>query len=278
MTELKTSDLDQFYTVPGIAKKYLTIFNDLISDFNYDVILEPSAGSGSFYNLLPHDKRIGFDIQPKCEGVVKMDFFDFKHDPDLTYIVIGNPPFGKVSSTAIKFFNKCTDFADIIGFIIPRTFKRISVQNSLNMNFNLIYSDDIPLKPCCFSPKMAAKCCFQIWQKGERRYPIKLELKHDDFNFIHMGPKDTNNQPTPPADADFAIKAYGSNCGKIQKINLHDLRPKSWHWIKSNIDIQELIDKFESLDYSISKDTVRQDSIGRGELVLLYKDGLDNTL
>ena len=50
-----------------------------------------------------------------------------------------------------------------------------------------------------------------------------------------------------------------------------NLRPKSWHWIKSNIDIEMLKKRFNSLDYSISNDTVRQDSIGQQEVIYLYK-------
>lgn len=66
------------------------------------------------------------------------------------------------------------------------------------------------------------------------------------------------------------MKAYGSNCGEIRTENLQNLRPKSWHWIKSNIDIQILKKRFNSLDYSISKDTARQDSIGQKEVMHLY--------
>ncbi len=67
------------------------------------------------------------------------------------------------------------------------------------------------------------------------------------------------------------IKAYGSNCGKIRTENLEKLRPKSWHWIKSNIDNKILMERFNTLDYSVSKDTVRQDSIGQQELIYLYE-------
>ena len=52
---------------------------------------------------------------------------------------------------------------------------------------------------------------------------------------IKLGPKDKNNQPTPPKTADFVIKAYGANCGQIIDKNLSSLRPKSWHWIKAKI-------------------------------------------
>ena len=78
-----------------------------------------------------------------------------------------------------------------------------------------------------------------------------------------------DNQP-PPNNADFAVRAYGSNCGEIRIDNLETLRPKSWHWIKSNIDVDVLIKRLKRIDYSMSKDTVRQDSLGRCELVYLY--------
>jgi hypothetical protein len=120
---------------------------------------------------------------------------------------------------------------------------------------------------------MGAKCCFQIWKKSETpRQKVTLPTTHEDFNFLHLGPLDNNNQPTPPQGADFVVKAYGTNCGQILQTGLMDLRPKSWHWIKCNIDVNELIHRLQSLNYDISKDTVRQDSIGQAELIQLYMD------
>ena len=105
-------------------------------------ILEPSAGTGSFFKQLPVNKRIGVDIQPKFDGIIEMDYFDFVPQFGKSYLVIGNPPFGRISSIAVKFFNKSATFADCIAFIIPRTFKRVSIQNKLNLNFKLIYNED----------------------------------------------------------------------------------------------------------------------------------------
>jgi len=264
--------LDQFYTTTECAKKYYDIFTSNIDVDDYDIILEPSAGTGSFYKLLPTHKRIGIDLEPKYKGIEKKNFFDFVPIKNTSYIVIGNPPFGKISSIAVDFFNKSAEFANIIAFILPRTFKRVSIQNQLNLNFHLIYNDDIPLKPCCFTPKMSAKCVFQIWEKKEiKRKLIKYDKTHEDFTFVKLGPKDDKNQPTPPTTADFALKAYGSHCGEIVDLDLSKLRPKSWHWIKSNIDVDKLKKRFKKLDYSMSEDTVRQDSIGQQELIFLYK-------
>ena len=268
------NQLDQFYTKEEISKKYIDITFSKLNIDDYDIILEPSAGNGSFFNNLPTNKRFGIDIDPKFDNIIKKDYFDFIPNKNKKYIIIGNPPFGKISSLAIKFFNKSAQFANAIAFIIPRTFKRVSIQNKLDLNFHLIYNNDLPMSPCCFEPKMSAKCCFQIWIKKEiKRIPIVYPKTHSDFTFIKYGPKDNNNQPTPPNldKIDFAMKAYGSNCGVIKTNNLIYLRPKSWHWIKSNIGKERLINRLESLDYSISKDTVRQDSLGQQELIHLYQ-------
>jgi hypothetical protein len=266
------TNLDQFYTKDDIA---LNCFNTLKKYTNieeYDIILEPSAGKGAFFKLIPEHKRQGIDLEPKLEGIIKQNFFKYNYDTTKKYIVIGNPPFGKISSIAVKFFNYASQFADIIAFIIPRTFKRVSIQNQLNPNFNLIYNEDLPLKPCCFEPVMGAKCCFQIWKRNDTpRTLVKYNKTHKDFKFVKLGPLDDKKQPTPPTTADFVIKAYGSNCGEVITKDLISLRPKSWHWIKSNIDIELLKIRFKQLDYSMSKDTVRQDSLGQQELIYLYE-------
>ena len=264
--------LDQFYTNDETAKYYYEIFKEKINISKYDILLEPSAGKGAFYKLFPEDKRVGLDLEPKYKGIIKQDFFNFIPEHNKKYAVIGNPPFGKISSMAVKFFNRSAEFANVIAFILPRTFKRVSIQNHLNLNFHLIYSHDTPLKPCCFFPTMNAKCVFQIWKKKTiERNIVIYDKTHVDFIFLKHGPKDENNQPTPPKNSDFALKAYGSHCGEIVDINLETLRPKSWHWIKSNISVNKLKKRFNSLDYSMSTDTVRQDSIGQQELIYLYK-------
>ena len=133
--------------------------------------------------------------------------------------------------------------------------------------------EEIPIRPCSFHPPMMAKCCFQIWEKRpEDRALVKLSTTHADWDFLPYGPLDKKGQPTPPKGADFVILAYGGKCGSIVQTNLDTLRPKSWHWIKAKINVSVLIERFTSLDYSLSKDTARQNSIGRGELVKLYTE------
>ena len=139
MSLLKTTrkeGLDKFYTIPSIVDKCI---NDIQSKYdfnNFDLIIEPSAGNGSFFTKIPPTvKKIGIDI-------IEQDFFNYIPDDNKKNIlVIGNPPFGKVSSLAIKFFNHASNWSNVIAFIIPRTFRRISVQNKLNKNFHLIFDE-----------------------------------------------------------------------------------------------------------------------------------------
>lgn len=266
---IRTQGLDKFYTNENIVDLCL----DCIDISKYDLVIEPSAGNGAFFKKLPKDKTIAIDIEPEAEDIKKQDFFDFKIEKQIVNILtIGNPPFGKNSSLAVKFFNHASTYSDTVAFVVPRTFRRPSVQNRLHLFFHLEKDIDIPISPCSFTPKMSVKCCFQVWRKKDvERKIIFMDQTHQDWEFLSLGPKDTQRQPTPPLRADFALRAYGGRCGEIIEENLHLLRPKSYHWIKSNISKEELIKRFMSLDYSLSYNTARQNSIGRKELINLYK-------
>ena len=263
---------DKFYTKPQIALECFNPLKEVIGEDSENCLfLEPSAGSGAFFNLLPVDKRIGIDIAPECDDVIQKDFIKYMPENlNRSIITVGNPPFGRVSSLAVKFFNHSAKFSTYIAFIIPRTFKRVSLQNKLSLDFHLIYNKYLPKN--CFEPNMDAKCCFQIWKKMDvKRSKIIYDTVHPDFDFIPYGKKDSRNLPTVPQNCDFAMKAFGSNCGEITE-NTSNLRAKSWYFIRSKIPIEELIKRFKSLDYSISSDTVRQDSLGKGDLIYLYKE------
>ena len=270
---VRETGLDQFYTIPTCAKQCIDTINQTYNLNNYDLIVEPSAGNGSFFNQIIHTSKVGIDLAPQHPDIIQHDFFDYYPPSGKTKIgVIGNPPFGKNSSLAIKFFNHAAQWANVIAFIIPRTFRKVSVQNKLDKLFHLVHDHEIPNKPCCFSPPMAVKCCFQIWERRTEQRPfVELPTKHADWTFLPFGPIDDNGQPTPPNGADFAMRAYGGKIGEIKKTELQVLRPKSWHWFSSNIDTDVLISRFQQLDYSNSLNTARQNSMGRAELVHLYQ-------
>lgn len=269
LKSVRQAGTDKFYTLPEYAKEYISNIDLSI----YDLIVEPSAGSGSFYNnIYTKCDKIGIDIEPEHPDIIKMNFFDYISDSKYTRIlVIGNPPFGKSCSLAVKFFNHAAKWCDTIAFIIPRTFRKTSIINKLDKHFHLYSDIDTPTNPCIFTPKMSVKCCFQVWMRDNQERVIKnMPTTHPDWHFLGYNGLDERGQPKPPNNADFAIRAYGGKIGFIQRDNLETLRPKSWHWIKSVIDKNILIERFTALDYSGALNTARQNSMGRAELVELY--------
>lgn len=259
------TSLDQFYTKPEVAKTCFDKLATLVDLGGFDILMEPSAGKGAFINLFPANKRLGIDVDPKADGITQGDFLTFDADKNARYAIIGNPPFGRVSSMAVKFFNKAATFAWMIAFIVPRTFKKVSIHNRLNLSFRLAYTEDLQEKPCCFEPAMSAKCCFQVWVKsaGPARNMITRMLTHGDFAFVE------------PDKADFAMRAFGSGCGRIEddKTVMPTLAVRSWYWISANASIvtaDELKRRFRALDFSVCTDTARQDSLSKSELIDIY--------
>ncbi len=262
----RINNIDKFYTNIHIVHECIFNFNNLYDMDIFDLVIEPSAGSGNFLLNIKHNNKIGLDIEPEHESIIKKSFFEYYPNTNLysNILTIGNPPFGRVCSLAIKFFNHAAKFSNAIAFIIPRSFRKISIQNKLDINFKLIFDIDISNKLNTFDPPINVKCCFQIWIRTNNKRLIKKQnVKHTDWKFLHYTKDDI-------LLSDFAIRAYGGNCGEIIENNFDTLNHKGWHFIKSNINIDTLKLNFSQLDFKNSKNTARQNSLGKAELVDLY--------
>ena len=136
MDDSTHAGIDKFYTIPAISEKCLNRVGERYEWSTWDMVVEPSAGGGSFFTRIPTIKKIGIDIAPTHTDILKQDFLTYEPPPsDMAsprILVVGNPPFGRVSSLAVKFFNHASKWANVIAFIVPRTFRRISIQNKLN--------------------------------------------------------------------------------------------------------------------------------------------------
>ena len=53
--------------------------------------------------------------------------------------ILGNPPFGRQSSLAIKFIKKSSIFCDTISFILPKSFKKDSMKKIFSFIFSSNY-------------------------------------------------------------------------------------------------------------------------------------------
>lgn len=267
--------LDQFFTKTDIALQCINEVNKLCSLEVFSLIIEPSAGTGSFVDALPKDRVVAIEIDPDlCRSnsdYICKSFFDYTPvDIDGQILVIGNPPFGTQNKLSVDFFNHAAEFADMIAFIIPKTWNKQSVQDRLHSKFLLIKSIDLP-EDCFFGDKSTnVKCCFQIWGRSKiDRIKKKKVLEHKDWEFLSY--IKTEEDLFPPDNADFVVLAYGSNPGQIST-NLYEWRPKSVHFIKSKIGKKKLMERLSKIDYSYANNSARQSSLCKADLVRLYSE------
>lgn len=282
MKEIKTDiiyKLDQFFTKEEIAQQCVKELKSLYSFGDFDAIIEPSAGTGSFAKLLPASKRIAIEIDPDlCDENAEYiceDFFNYSPPEEWKQVlVLGNPPFGTQNKLSVDFFNHAANFANVIAFIIPRTWNKQSIHNRLNEKYHLIKAVDLP-EDCFYGDKNTnVKCCFQIWERSTvSRKKEKKELSHNDWDFLSYHKE--KNDLVPPQNADFVVLAYGSNSGQISN-DLFQWRPKSVHFIKSKIGKKKLIERFSTLDYSCANNSARQSSLCKADLVRLYMEKYDD--
>ena len=256
----KKSELDQFYTNEAVAKFcYLRVL-EIYKEDEFSLFLEPSAGTGSFFKLLPVEKRLGLDLEPKHNEIKKLDFFDYHPLDNAKTITIGNPPFGKCSSLAVKFFNKAAEFSNVIAFIVPKTFQKQSLQNKLNLNFILKLNIDLVNNSFIFNNKsFEIPCCFQIWERSiNSRIINKIILDNNLFVFCKK------------EKANIAIRRIGRRAGKATSA-INELSESSHYFLNykfNNISINEFVSIINDINFSkIVNATSGIKSLSKPELI-----------
>lgn len=257
----KSRNLDQFYTNEKVAKDCMDFLNKHFNLKDY-FLLEPSAGTGSFSDFF-HKRSIAFDLEPKRAYINTADFLalDLNFLKNEKVFTIGNPPFGKNSSLAIKFFNKAAAISDFIAFIVPKTFKKVSVTNKLDMGFTKVYEFEIPLDSFVFNGvAYAVPCVFQVWKKSAiKRKKIETKSTSALFEFV-----DRNS-------SDFAIRRVGGLAGKVIE-DFEAYQDSSHYFIKAKVGKEFLKTQLENLYPSFNtqaKNSAGNPSLSKHELIIL---------
>jgi len=191
---------DQFYTKPSISKYCYEIFQKVSKDIGVNlekyVFIEPSAGCGSFFQLLPKNRRIGIDIEPQKfsgienEGIIKSDYLDwYPKDTNKKYVVIGNPPFGLRGKLALAFINKSYSYADMVAFILPQLFNSDGkgVAGKRVIGYKLAYNEHLPPDSFMYpdGTDVQINTVFQVWTKINTD-KIKIKPSKTCNNFIDV--------------------------------------------------------------------------------------------
>lgn len=251
--------LDRFYTKPSIARQCINLI-DKIED--YDVIIEPSAGSGSFSNQIKCD---AYDISPQGENIITANWLELDKSKyfDKKVLVLGNPPFGQQNSLAINFFNESATFCSTIAFILPLSFKKRSIQDKLNYEFWLEKEWVLPTNSFEFDgEEYDVPCVFQIWKRRtKKREKLKIVSKTNLFQFV-------KNR----SDADLRIQRVGGNAGKASSdLNFSE---QSNYFIKntSGLSNEDFIKLINSTEFSEIAYTVGPKSLSKTELILTLEE------
>jgi len=236
---------------------------------NNQLIIEPSAGNGSFINSIKSlsNNHIFYDLEPEHSEIIKQNFLEldteqFKNKYDKIHM-IGNPPFGRQSSLAIKFIKKACQFVDTISFILPKSFKKDSLKKHFNNYFHLINEIDLPKNAFYINndEQCDVPCVFQIWEKKSNLRDIKEKIKPNKFIFI----KKTDNP-------DISFRRVGVNAGNIDT-NITDKSIQSHYFIKftNNKKIEDNLILLKKLKFT-HENTVGPRSISKQELIEKFNE------
>jgi hypothetical protein len=214
-------NFDKFYTHPDIAEKFIHKINEIVDLSAFDLVIEPSAGSGNILQFLP-DNKVGLDLHPESPEILKQDFFQYQPPNVPTIAVVGNPPFGVgyMNPLAKAFFNHAAMWADIICFIVPAKWHSSwKVHSALNKEFGLYFSEILPKNSFVFDGKLCdVNCCMQIWSRtslGQNlRFLTRPATSHPDFDFfltcdnVKRRPE-VRNQISKSEYWEFGLKYWG---------------------------------------------------------------------
>ena len=266
---LKRNSTDKFYTKKSAVEKCISLVKEFIHIEDIDLIIEPSAGNGAF---IPCIKNISnnhkfYDLYPEHESIIKQDFLLLDHQKLITPYkkihIIGNPPFGRQSSTAIKFIKKCCSFADSISFILPKSFKKSSMQKYIPLNYHLIHQCDLEKNSFLLNGNDCdVNCVFQIWQRLSINRPIIETPIPCGFSFV----KKTSNP-------DISFRRVGANAGLISR-EIKSKNIQSHYFMK--IDNIDLIKKLQLIKFT-TDNTVGPKSISKHEIIIEFNKLMEQT-
>jgi hypothetical protein len=256
-------DKDQFFTPCETAtychnrlKEILNIYDDNEANYNY---IEPAAGDGKFMDILPRDRTIGLDIEPKSEGIIQADYLDWYPQPSQgSNIVIGNPPFGLRGQLALKFINHSYEFADYVCFILPQLFASDGKGNTRNRvkGYKLLHSENIDTDFTDPDGKsICVNCILQIWSKyhSNPQYDIQ-ETNHDVLNIYSLSDGGTPSNTRNKNMLDKCHIYLPSTCFGVENMrpynSFEELPNKRGYGIVFNRNVAENIEKFKNINWT----------------------------
>jgi hypothetical protein len=296
-TGLDRDPIDKYYTKPSVAQDCVDLMKTHVSPRKLrDMFIEPSAGNGSFLIPLKSIKcavRM-YDIRPDHPQVVERDYLTIPVEemtngraPDGRIHVVGNPPFGRQASLAIKFIKKTCTFADSISFILPKSFKKDSMRRAFSSNFHLVHQSDLNTSSFLVNNKdHDSPCVFQVWVRRSEPRPEPVIHTPENFFFVKRPDLCAPVEGKLPVIPHAAVRRVGVYAGKaIRTMTAEDAQAKSdqtHYFIRfvpetcAGRDIDNIVEHIGGITYA-TDNTVGPRSISKNELIGAINDRLKTT-
>lgn len=271
---LNRNPIDKFYTRNDVVELCIGLVKaNLDIHPNHDLIIEPSAGNGSF---IPGIKSITnnfkfYDIEPENNEITRQDYllYDYRLIKPAAFNkihILGNPPFGRQSSMAIKFIKKSCEFCDSVSFILPKSFKKDSLKKTFALQFHLVCEIDLPNNAFLVNEKEHhVPCIFQIWEKKSYNRTVQDKIEPVQFQFV-----DKTDDP------DISFRRVGVNAGTIdRKTDEKSVQSHYFIKFKNGKTASENVNRLSSITFEFDN-TVGPKSISKQELIRKFNPLLES--
>ena len=230
--------LDKYYTKKEVVRKCLEKVDELPR--KYDLVIEPSAGNGTFYDEIKHGNKIGIDIDPCHKDIIKGDWLDYKiHRRYKEVLVIGNPPFGQYHKLSSAFISHALSFPNVrtIAFILPNVYNKHTRQKILPLDWRICSITALGRDSFILDGQdHHVPTSFFVFDKSigkDLRTDPNLYRDTDDFEFGN--------------ESNFDIFVFGAS---PKRITLHPKPNNRGYFLKSKIPVPDLIKKIKGIDWT----------------------------
>tara|TARA_B100002019_G_C21184085_1_gene555248 strand:- start:64 stop:1068 length:1005 start_codon:yes stop_codon:yes gene_type:complete len=290
----RTTGKEQYYTTPEVVDMCLAEVQKHIN-LKERTILEPCGGTGEFIEGflragVQANNIISFDIEPKHAMVEEGNYLDTEFE-DTNLISITNPPFGRTSSLAKKFFNHAANHSDYICYLIPKSWRKWTTMNSLDSRFHLISDIDLPMN-CFYLPDGTVKnqsvlnTVFQIWEKRDterqkieipdnglvkkilpktKKVKVYSKVKETAYKLVDgeyvqfehdVFRMTKQSRPDTIKGANFEMIVFGHSCGKCRELDPDEEYEAKTTTMYFQIDRDDVKQALQSIDFSVHYNNV----------------------
>jgi predicted RNA methylase len=230
------SEKDQYFTPHAIAEYCIQKTFEIIK-LNQDdpedyCFIEPSAGDGSFFKLLPENRRVGLDIEPRHAGITQQDYLEYSPSTQQSqrskYVVIGNPPFGLRGNLALRFINRSYEFADYVAFILPPIFDsdgRGACRKRVHEGYHLAHTEQL-VNTFFVDPEdrpVNVATIFQIWtRRGKVKVKVPKTAEVEQFKVYSLSDGGTSSTTRNKAKLTTCDVYLPRTCFGIHNMRAYD--------------------------------------------------------